>query len=54
MFQFAGQSLLTTYSVVIIYATFADDTNLIAVTQASLSYIVDILSLSGPVCLFAT
>ncbi|KAH7715496.1 SRV-1 protein [Aphelenchoides avenae] len=54
MFQFVGQSLLTTYSLLIIYATFTEDTDLITVTQASFSYIVDILSLSGPVCLFAT
>lgn len=54
MFQFVGQSLLTIYSALIIYATFTSDTDLITVTQASFSYIVDILSLSGPVCLFAT
>lgn len=54
MFQFIGQSLLTTYSALIIYAIFAENTDMITMTQATFSYIVDILSLSGPVCLFAT
>lgn len=54
MMQFIGQLLLTVYSVIIIFGVFTANTELITVTQQFVTYIADIFSLSGPVCLFAT
>lgn len=54
MMQFVGQLLLTVYSVIIIFGVFTANTDLITVTQQFVTYIADIFSLSGPVCLFAT
>lgn len=54
MLQFVGQFLLTVYSVIIICAIFTANTDVITVMQAFTTFIADILSLSGPICLFAT
>lgn len=50
--QFVGQTLMTTYGLCIFIAYVIESIALVRAAHYALSYIVDIQSLTGPICLF--
>lgn len=50
--QFVGQTLMTAYGVCIFIAYVIESVALVRAAHYTLSYIIDIQSLTGPICLF--